>query len=143
MLLNSFHVAPLVHAFRLHHAPAQRALAASVGKATQGRARVRRQHTQHAVQVAIVEGVSRALQMVVIGKDLLGPGNIAGRTLQFNRIGAQIDVDVQTVFQHMQVFIPGTEQGFNVRSNLNALLHSVLAHPSLAGYALLATLMLR
>jgi hypothetical protein len=30
----------------------------------------------------------------------------------------------------MQVFIPGTEQGFNVRSNLDALLHSVLADPS-------------
>src|SRR5580658_4660559 len=43
----------------------------------------------------------------------------------------------------MQVFIPGTEQGFNVRGNLNALLHSALAYPSVDGYAVFAAITLR
>jgi hypothetical protein len=36
----------------------------------------------------------------------------------------------------MQIFVPGTEQGFKVRSNLDALLHSVFALLSLVGCAL-------
>ncbi len=68
--------------------------------------------------------------MVVVGKDLFGSGNIAGCPFQFDGVGSKVNVNVQPVFQHMQVFIPGTEQGFNVGSSLNALLHAVLAHPS-------------
>src|ERR1700734_3833425 len=81
--------------------------------------------------------------MAIVGKNLFGAGYIGSCTFELNGVGAQVDIDVQTVFQHMQVLVPGTEQGFNVRSNLDALLHSALAYPSIDGYAWFAAISLR
>ncbi len=56
--------------------------------------------------VAIVESVSGALQLVVIGKYLLGTGYVAGRPFEFDCVGAEVNVKVQAVFEHMQILIP-------------------------------------
>jgi len=37
---------------------------------------------------------------------------------------------VEAVFEDVQVFVPGAEQGFDVRSDLDTFLHSVLAWAS-------------
>ncbi len=66
------------------------------------------------------------MQMVVVGEQLLGARHVAGRAFQVDAVGAQIDVDVQAVFEHVQVFIAGAEQGFEVRADLNTFLHSEL-----------------
>ena len=49
--------------------------------------------------------MTRALQLLVIDKNLLRPSHIAGRTLEINPVGAQIDVNVQPVFEHVQVLV--------------------------------------
>jgi hypothetical protein len=45
-------------------------------------------------------------QAFVIDKDLLGARYIAGRAFQFNRIRAQVNGDVQAIFQHAHILIP-------------------------------------
>src|SRR2546426_285676 len=64
----------------------------------QSRFGIGHQHTQHAVQVAVIEGESGALQLIVIGEDLLGASHISRCALEFDGIGFQIDGDLQTVF---------------------------------------------
>jgi len=41
-------------------------------------------------------------------------------------VGSQIDVDIQAVFQHMQIFVARAKQGLDVRAEFNAFLHSGL-----------------
>jgi hypothetical protein len=65
--------------------------------------------------------------LIVIGEDLLGAAYISRCALEFNGIGFQIDGDVQTVFQHMQILIARAEQGLNIRTYLDTLFHSVVA----------------
>ena len=65
--------------------------------------------------------------MFVVGEDLLGPRHVTRRAFYFDRIGSQIDADVQTVFQHAQIFISRAEQGFDIRTYFDTLLHSVCA----------------
>ena len=55
---------------------------------------------------------SGALQFVVIGKNLFGAGYVAGSAFQFEGVGTEVNIDVQAVFQHVQVLIPGAEQAF-------------------------------
>ena len=101
MLLNGFKVAPLVDALGLHRATTQRALPARFRQPTQRGLGISHQDAQHAVQISIVEGETGTLQMIVVGKNLFGPSHIARCSLQFDGIGAQVDGDVQTVFQHV------------------------------------------
>jgi len=61
--------------------------------------------------------------VIVIGKDLLGAGNIARSSLEVDGIGSQVDIDLQAVFKQAQIFIPRAEQSLDVRADLNALLH--------------------
>src|SRR5690348_10495187 len=68
--------------------------------------------------------MTRALQVIVIRKNLLGSRHIARCPFQIDSVGSKIDVDVQPVFEYMQVLVPGAEQRFNVRSNLDAFLHA-------------------
>ncbi len=125
MLLDGFEIAALVDTLRLHRAAPQRSLSACLGQTPQRGFGIRHQHAQHAVQVAVVEGVSGALQEIVIGENLLGPGYVARCPLQFDGVGPQIDVDVQPIFQHVQIFVSRAEQGLNVVADINTLLHSV------------------
>src|ERR1043165_2118301 len=61
--------------------------------------------------------------MLIIGKHLFGAGYIFGFAFQVNAIGAQVNGDIQAVFQHVQIFIAGAEQGFDVWADLNTFLH--------------------
>ena len=130
MAFDGFQIAALVHALRLHRAASKRTLPSGFGQSSQRGFGIGDQHAQHAVQVAVVEGVAGALQLVVVGEDLLGAGYVARGSFEFNGVGSQVDVDVQAVFQHVQVFVAGAEQGLDVGADFNTLLHSVFAHPS-------------
>ncbi len=65
-------------------------------------------------------------KVVVVGKELFGAGHVARRALDFNVIGSQVDVDIQAVFEHVQIFVAGAEQGLDIGTDFNALLHSGL-----------------
>ena len=62
--------------------------------------------------------------MLVIGKQLFSTGHVAGRAFQFNAVGAQIDIDVQAIFEHVEIFIARAEQGLDVRGEFNIFFHS-------------------
>src|SRR5487761_155323 len=71
----------------------------------------------------------RALKLIEISKYLLGARYIAGCAFNLYGFRSQINVDVQTIFEHAKILIPRTEKSFNVRTNRNTFLHSVLAYP--------------
>ena len=70
-----------------------------------------------------MECVSTFAQVLVVGENLLGARKIAGRAFEENVVGAKVDGDVQSTFEQMKVFIPGTKQGLQVRSDLKLLIH--------------------
>src|SRR5205085_11407785 len=122
--LDGFQIPPLIRTLWLHRTPAKRTLASGFGQTAQSDIGIANQHAQHAVQIAILKLESGPMQLIVVRKYLLCASDIAGRTFELNVLGAQIDVDVKTIFQHVEVFISCAEQGFDVRTNLDALLHS-------------------
>ena len=126
MALDRFQIAALIRTLGLDCLPAKRTLASGFGQSTQGDVRVADQHAQHAVQVAVLKLEAGPMQVVVVGEQLLGAGHVARRAFQVDVIGTQVDVDVQAVFEHVQVFIASAEQGHEVRTDFNAFLHSEL-----------------
>ena len=78
--------------------------------------------------------MSALAQLLVVGKQLLGARHVAGRAFQFNVVGTQVDVDVQAVFQHVQILIARAKQGFDIRVKINAFLHSGLWRCLLAAW---------
>jgi hypothetical protein len=60
--------------------------------------------------------VAGLAQMLVVGKKLFGAGHVAGRAFQFNAVGAQVDIDVQAVFQHVQILVARAKQGLDIRA---------------------------
>src|SRR5690348_11214598 len=75
--------------------------------------------------------------MVVIGEYLLGAIYVSRSTFNFYGVSFQVNGDVQAVFEHMQIFVSRTEQSFNLRADLDVLLHQgpVLASKKSAGCA--------
>jgi len=111
---------------RLLDSPApERTLTPRLGQTAQRHLRIRRQHAQHAVQVAIIESVSRLSQVFKVRENLLSARHIARGALKINPVRPQINIDIQAVFEHMQVFVPRAKQCLDVRGDLDALLHSV------------------
>ena len=53
--------------------------------------------------------------MFIIRKHLLGAGHVASGAFEFNPVRPQINVDVQAIFEHMQVFVPRAKQCLDVR----------------------------
>ena len=123
MLLDGFQIAPLVDALGLHRALAKRALLAGLGQTAQGGSGVGGQDANHGAEVAVNEVMAVAQQVLVIGKNLLGAANVDGSTDDFDGFGAQVDGDVQTIFQQAQVFVSGAKQGCDIRAYFNVLLH--------------------
>ena len=132
VIFDGFEIAPLVHALGLHGAASESALTSGFGQATQRHLGIGQHDAQHAAQVAVVEGVSGALQVVVVGKNLLGPGNVAGRPFQVDGIRSQVDIDVQAVFQQAYILVARAEKSLDVGTDFNALLHSVFGASSRA-----------
>ena len=64
-------------------------------------------------------------QMLVIGENLLGAGNVAGSSIDLDRVGAHGDGYVQPIFEQSQVFVTGAKEGFDIRADLDLGLHLV------------------
>ncbi len=124
-VLDGFEIAALVAALGLDGAAAERTLAPGIGQAAQGRVGIGSQHAQHAVQVAVVEGVAGALQALVVGENLLGASHVVGRAFEFDGVRPQIDGDVEPVFQQAHILVPRAEQRLDVGTNPDAFLHSI------------------
>ena len=124
MALDCIEISALVQALRLHRAAPEGTLASRFDQSSKCRFGIRNQHPQHAVQIAIVEDLTAALQLIVIGKNLFGASYVARGSFNFDGVRAEVYIDVQAIFQHMQVFVTGAEQGLDVRADFNTLLHS-------------------
>ena len=111
VVLDGFEVAALVGTLGLDGAAAEGPLASGFGKPAKGGIRIGDHDAQHAAQVAIDELVAGFSQMLVIGEQLFGAGHVARSAFEFNAVGAEIDVDVQAVFEHVEVFVARAEQG--------------------------------
>ena len=70
--------------------------------------------------------------MVVVGKNLLSPGNVARRPFQVDGIRSQVNIDIQAVFQQAHILVARAEQSLDVGTDFNALLHSVFGASSRA-----------
>ncbi len=81
VFLDGFQIAALVQALGLDGAAPERALPSGFGQSAQRGLGIGHQHAQHAVQVAVVEDVAGAVQVIVVGEDLLGAGSRRGRRL--------------------------------------------------------------
>ena len=123
MLLDGFEVAALIDALGLYGALAERALLAGLGQTAQGGGRIGGQHANHVAEIAVHEGVTAALQVLVVGKDLLSAGDVGGCSGNLDGIGPQVDGHVQTIFQQAQVFVSGSKQGFDIWADFDILLH--------------------
>src|SRR3954453_7313662 len=124
MALDRIEESGLIIAFWLDSSSTERTLATGFDESTQGCFWIGNQHPQHAVQIAVIEGLPAALQLIIIGEDLLSASDVAWSSFNFDGLRAEVYVDVQAVFQHMQVFVAGAEQGFYVGANFKTLLHS-------------------
>ena len=119
VLLDGFQVAPLVDALGLHTALAKRALLAGFGQTAQGGRGVGRQHPDHVAEVAVHKAETVAVKMLIVGKHLFGAVDIAGRSVDLDGVCAQVDGDVQAVFEQAQVFVAGAKQGFDIRADFD------------------------
>ena len=45
-------------------------------------------------------------------------------TERIDTVGAQVDIDVQAIFKHMEIFIAGAEQGLDIRAEFNISFHA-------------------
>ena len=68
------------------------------GGAYCGGAGIGGEDADHGAEVAVVECVAAALEVVEVGKDLLGPLDVAGGAFDLNAARAQVDVNVEAVF---------------------------------------------
>ena len=125
MVFDGFNVTALVDALGLHRAPAKRTLPSGFGQTAQARLRIGCQQAQHAVQIAIIERESGPLQVVVVSENLLRSGHIAGCALELYRVRAQVNGDVQAVFEQAEIFVSCAEQGFDVGDYINTFFHSI------------------
>ena len=123
MLLNRIQIAALVDALGLHLALAERALAAGFGEPAQTGAGIGGHHAQQGAEIAVVELVAGALQVVEVGKHLFGARDVARRAFNLDRIGLQVDGYAESILHQVQVFIAGAKQGFDLGADVNIFLH--------------------
>ena len=76
-----------------------------------------------------------AVQMVEVGENLLGAGDVSGRAFNVNSIRFQLDTYVEAVLHDLEIFVAGTEKLLDVRHNFNTFLHPVLQFPPKAAGA--------
>ena len=120
---DGLQISPLVQAFGLESALAAGTLLAGFSQRAQRGAGVAGDDPQHGAEIAILKAESRAPQMRIICKYLLGARHFGGRAMDLNGIGFQIDGDVQAVFQQMQIFVVRAKQGFDIGAEFDVLLH--------------------
>ncbi len=105
VIFDGFEIAALVGTLRLDRSAAKRALASGFGEPAERGIRVAHHHAQHAAQVTVLKLVARFPQVLVINEQLLGPSYVAGRALEFNAVRAEVDINVQAIFEHVEIFV--------------------------------------
>ena len=64
-----------------------------------------------------------ALQVSVVGEDLLYAGHFPRATFNLNGVGFQVNGNAEGIFQQAQVLVTGTKEEFDLGSNLNVFSH--------------------
>jgi hypothetical protein len=123
MVFYGLHVATLVHAFGRDRPFAEGARPASFRQGTERDRWVAGDQPQHRTQVAVGKRIAGAQQVAIIGKHLLRARHVRSSALNDHGISFQIDGDVKTVFDEVQVLVTGTKEGFDMGGDLEILLH--------------------
>ena len=86
---------------------AMRALAAGVDERFEGDGGVGDDELEHAVEFAVLEIDAELSEGVEVGEDLFDTGDVVGFAGDLNRVGAEIDRDVEFVFEEPEIFVVG------------------------------------
>src|SRR5260370_17999717 len=99
-------------------------LASAVNQAGESYFLVFGDDAQITVQVGVGEGLAFLDERNVILQNARGADDVGFVTLDFQRIVHQAGGDLQTIFENTDVFVTGSEKGFNAASDLDAEFHS-------------------
>src|SRR5437763_15988385 len=73
--------------------------------------------------------------MIKVGKNLLGPGDVAGSALDQDGVRPEVDIDVETILHDLKVFVMSSKKFFDVWNKIYVLLHLIRPFPPQAGDA--------
>src|SRR5215467_16238015 len=71
--------------------------------------------------------MAAAPEMIEVRKHLFCPCDVARGALNLDAVRFQINADVQSLLQDLQVFVTSTKKFLNVGNDFNIFLHSALA----------------
>jgi len=89
------------------------------------------EHAQHGREVAVLEFEAVALEMFVVGENLLGTLDIRRGAFDLNGVGKEVDGDVHAFFKQPEILVAGTEESLDIGRDLDILLHQMLELPSI------------
>ena len=126
-LFDRLDVFSLVGRARLHHAlDPGGALAACVDERFKGDRRVGDDQFEHAVEFAVVEIDAGLAKSVEVGEDLFDAGDAVGFAGDVDGIGAEIDRDVEFVFEEAEIFVVGSVERLNARRDFQGFFDQVV-----------------
>ena len=103
-----------------------RALAASVEQRFERDGGVGNDEFEHTVEFAVVQIDAGFTKGVEVGKDLFDARNAVGFAGDMDGIGAEIDCDVEFVFEETEIFIVGSVQRLNARGDFQGFFDQVV-----------------
>ena len=72
------------------------------------------QDAQHAGQFAVEDLLTVRAQIVEVVEDLLDPRYVLGRAVDLDRVGLELDCDIESILKQVKVFVARSEQGFEI-----------------------------
>jgi hypothetical protein len=114
--LDGFHIVTLVGRTRLDHPlDARIALFAALDQAAQRDGRVRDDHLEQRVQLAVVRMHADLAQVLEVREDTLHAGHRRGLAHYLDGVRSKVDLDVQPIFQQTKVFVARAIQRLDSR----------------------------
>ena len=107
------------------HVVTSGALAARVDEGTQADGGVGHDHLEHGVKLAVMEVDAAFPEGVEVGKDTLDPCDASGIAGDMDSVGAEIDGDVQAIFEEAKVFVVGAVERLDTGSDFDGLSYQV------------------
>ena len=111
----------------MHHAlDAGGTLLAGIDKGFEGYGGVGNDELEHAVEFAVVQIDAGFTERVEVGEDLFDAGHAGRFAGDVDRVGAEIDRDVEFVLEKAEVFVVGPVQGLNARGDFQGFFDQVV-----------------
>ena len=117
----------LVGRARLDHAlDACRALPAGFDERAEADSWISNNQLEHAIEFAVVESGAGFAEVVEVGEDLFDAGDAVGFAGDVDGIGAEIDRDVEFVFEEAEIFVVGSVERLNARRDFQGFFDQVV-----------------